>query len=151
MLRTAATCVFLAAALLAGGCGSSDESTSEEDTRAINQLVADINEATSEKDASAFCLLIQPSAVEETFYDIDRCVAETRKILRTAGEQPALTVETVEVDGDVAKVTFSGGASGEANFVREGGRWYLPIEPDAGAESGEPSGSELPDGGGGDQ
>ena len=87
-----------------------------------------VNQATKEKDASAFCLLIQPSAIEETFVDIDRCVQETKQILKQAGDQPTLEVESVEVDGDLAQVTFTGTASNEATFVREGGRWYVPID-----------------------
>ena len=82
------------------------------------------------------------SAIEETFYDIDRCVSETRAILKQVGEQPKLTVESIEVDGDVATVQFSGSAGGAANFVREQGRWYVPLLN--GAEAGEPAGSELP-------
>ena len=62
--------------------------TSEEDTQAITELVDDLNQATRDKDASAFCLIIQPSAVEETFLDIDRCVRETEPILEAAGDQP---------------------------------------------------------------
>ncbi|MCB0856770.1 MAG: nuclear transport factor 2 family protein [Solirubrobacterales bacterium] len=142
MLRKAAICALLGAALVAGGCGSSEDSTSEADEKEIRELVADVNQATAEKDASAFCLLIQPSAIEETFYDIDRCVSETRAILKQVGEQPKLTVESIEVDGDVATVQFSGSAGGAANFVREQGRWYVPLLN--GAEAGEPAGSELP-------
>lgn len=142
MLRKAAICAMLGAALVSGGCGSSEDSTSEADEQEIRELVADVNRATAEKDASAFCLLIQPSAIEETFYDIDRCVSETRAILKQVGEQPKLTVESIEVDGDVATVQFSGSAGGAANFVREQGRWYVPLLN--GADAGEPAGSELP-------
>ncbi len=142
MLRKAAICALIGTSLLVAGCGSSDNSTSEADEREIRELVADVNQATADRDASAFCLLIQPSAIEETFYDIDRCVSETSKILKQVGEQPKLTVESIEVDGDVATVQFSGSAGGAANFVREEGRWYVPLLN--GAEAGDPSGSELP-------
>ncbi len=144
MLRKIAICAVMAAGLLAAGCGSSDDSTSEADEKEIRELVADVNEATAEKDASAFCLLIQPSAIEETFHDIDRCVSETRKILDTAGEQPKLEVEDIEVDGDVATLRFTGNAGGEANVIREGGQWYVPLVN--AAQAGDASGSELPDG-----
>lgn len=142
MLRKAAICALLGTALLMGGCGSSDDSTSQADEQEIRELVADVNQATAEKDASAFCLLIQPSAIKETFYDIDRCVSETRAILDKVGEQPKLTVESIEVDGDVATVQFSGSAGGAANFVREQGRWYVPLLNGTGA--GGAAGSELP-------
>ena len=128
MLRKVALCAVMATALLAAGCGGSDDSTSSEDDKEIRELVAEVNQATKEKDASAFCLLIQPSAIEETFVDIDRCVQETKQILKQAGDQPTLEVESVEVDGDLAQVTFTGTASNEATFVREGGRWYVPID-----------------------
>ena len=145
MLRKVAICAVLATALMAAGCGSSNDSTSADDEQEIRALVADVNRATAEQDASAFCLLIQPSAIQETFNDIDRCVSETKKILEQAGEQPKLEVESIEVDGDVAAVQFSGSAGGEANFVREGGQWYVPL--DSGAAAGEPSDADLPDGG----
>ena len=127
MLRKVAICAVLATAMVVVGCGSSGDETSEEDTQAITELVDDLNRATQEKDASAFCLIIQPSAVEETFLDIDRCVRETEPILEAAGEQPQLEIENIEVDGDLAKVTFTGSAGGEANFVKEDGRWFVPL------------------------
>jgi hypothetical protein len=118
----------MASALVAVGCGSSDDSTSDADTQAIKELVAKMNRATQSKDASAFCLIMQPSAVEQTFHDIDRCVGETKPILEAAGKQPELEVESVEVDGDVATVQFAGDAGGEAQFVREGSQWYVPLD-----------------------
>ncbi|MDQ5894203.1 MAG: hypothetical protein QG596_464 [Actinomycetota bacterium] len=127
MLRKVAICAVLATTMVVAGCGSSGDETSEEDTRAITELVDDLNRATQEKDASAFCLIIQPSAVEETFLDIDRCVRETEPILEAAGDQPQLEIENIEVDGDLAKVTFTGSAGGEANFVKEDGRWFVPL------------------------
>lgn len=146
MLRKVAICVLLASPFLATGCGSSDDATSDEDKQAITKLVDEVNSATQAKDASAFCLIIQPSAVEETFHGIDRCVKETKPILEAAGDQPTLEVENIEVDGDVAKVSFKGGTGGEVNFVREGSQWYVPLtSEDAGAKAGEPSGGELPD------
>jgi ketosteroid isomerase-like protein len=130
MLRTVASCTLVASALIAGGCGGSDESNSQEDKKAIEELVARINDATQTKDASAFCLIMQPSAVEEKFHDIDQCVKETKVILKAARNQPVLEVEDVEVDGDVARVRFAGGAGSEYTFVREEGQWYVPLEAD---------------------
>ncbi len=128
MLRKVAICALLATALLAAGCGSSDDSTSDADDQAVRELVAKMNQATKNQDASEFCLLMQPSAVDKTFHDIDRCVSETKPILKAAGKQPELEVESVEVDGDIANVTFTGGAGNEASFVREDGQWYLPLD-----------------------
>ena len=142
MLRKVAICALLAPVALLAGCGGSDEGTSEEDERAITELVAKVNEATREKDASAFCLLIQPSAIEETFLGIDRCVNETRPILETAGSQPVLEVETVEVDGDVATVTFTGTTSNQASFVREGSQWYLPLDQGEISAAGDDGGED---------
>jgi len=113
---------------MASGCGSSDDSTSDADDQAIRELVSKLNQATQDKDASAFCLIMQPSAVDETFHDIDRCVSETKPILESAGKQPVLKVDTIEVDGDVANVTFAGGTGNEAKFVREDGQWYVPLD-----------------------
>lgn len=127
MLRTVAICALMATSLLVAGCGSSEDSTSEEDSQEITELVDRLNDAAREKDASEYCLIMQPSAVEETFHGIDRCVKETEAILEAAGEQPALTIEQIEVDGDVALVQFEGSAGSEARFVREGGQWYLPL------------------------
>lgn len=112
---------------MASGCGSQDDSTSPADDQAIRELVSKLNQATQGKDASAFCLIMQPSAVDETFHDIDRCVRETKPILEAAGKQPVLKVDTIEVDGDVANVTFGGGTGSQAKFVREDGQWYVPL------------------------
>lgn len=130
MLRKAAICALVASALVAAGCGGSSSSDNQEDEQAINDLVAKLNQATADKDASEFCLIMQPSAVEETFHDIDRCVAETKPILKAAGDQPQLKVESIEVSGDAATVQFSGSAGGEATFVKEGGQWYVPLNTD---------------------
>lgn len=128
MLRKVAICALMASALVAAGCGSSDDSTSDADTQAIEELVAKMNRATQDKDASAFCLIVQPSAVEKTFHDIDRCVSETKPILKAAGKQPELEVASVDVDGDVATVQFAGDSGGEAQFVKEGSQWYVPLD-----------------------
>ena len=143
MLRKAAICALLATAVVVAGCGSSDDSTSGEDTQAITELVAKLNQATRDRDASEFCLIMQPSAVDETFHDIDRCVSETKPILKAAGAQAVLKIETIEVNGDIATVTFNGGGGREAKFVREGGQWYVPLsqsEITTGSGSGESEG-----------
>jgi len=142
MLRKVAICALVASALIVTGCGGSDNSSSAEDEQAIQELVAKLNQATADKDASEFCLIMQPSAVDETFHDIDRCVSETKSILKTAGDQPKLTVESIEVDGDVATVQFSGTNGGEAQFVKEDGQWYVPLNTgDASGSSSTPDSS----------
>lgn len=139
MVRTAAICALVATALLAVGCGGSDESASEEDKQAITTLVDELNKATEAKDASELCLMMQPSGVEETFHGVDRCVKETNAILKAAGDQPELKVESIEIDGDLALVTFAGNAGGEVSFVREGSQWYLPLgSGEADAETDDP-------------
>jgi hypothetical protein len=143
MLRKVAICALAGAALMASGCGSSDDSTSQADDQAIRELVTKLNEATRNQDASAFCLVMQPSAVDETFHDIDRCVSETKPILEAAGKQPVLKVDTIEVDGDVANVTFTGGTGSEAKFVREDGQWYVPLsQSDVGAGTDSEEGTD---------
>jgi len=127
MLRKVAICALTASALLVAGCGGSGDSTSEADDQAIHELVAKLNTATKDKNASEFCLLVQPSAIEKTFHDIDRCVSETKKILKTAGDQPVLKVDSITVDGDLASVYFEGDAGNSAMFVKEGGQWYVPL------------------------
>ena len=52
MLRKAAICALLATAVVVAGCGSSDDSTSGEDTQAITELVAKLNQATRDRDAA---------------------------------------------------------------------------------------------------
>lgn len=128
MLRKLAICALAGVVLFASGCGGSDDSTSEADDQAIRELVTKLNQATRDKDASAFCLIMQPSAVEETFHDIDRCVKETRPILESAGDQQQLQVDSIEVNGDIATVTFAGSTGNEAKFVREAGQWYVPLD-----------------------
>lgn len=127
MFARAAAIALTLTLLAVAGCGGSDETDTEADNEAIRELVAKLNEATSSKDASAFCLIIQPSAVEETFNGIDQCVRETRPILRLAGEQDPLEIENIEVDGDIATVSFQGGTGSEARLVREDGQWYVPL------------------------
>ena len=139
MLKKLATIGLIGAALFAAGCGGSDDSASEEDTQAINGLVEELNRVTSDKDAAAFCDVMQPSQVEETFHSKERCVSETEKILKQAGEQPVLSVEDISVDGDRAEVQFAGRA-GTAIFVKEDGKWYVPFS--SGSDSGDSEGSE---------
>lgn len=128
MLRKFAICALVGGSIVVAGCGGSDNSTSAEDKQSVTDLVAKLNQATKDKNASEFCLIMQPSAVDKTFHDIDRCVSETAAILKAAGEQPTLKIEDIEVDGDIANVTFSGSAGGEAQFVREDGQWYVPLQ-----------------------
>lgn len=138
----------MATTLLVAGCGGSDDESSAEDEQAITELVAELNEATRAKDASALCLMMQPSGVEATFNGIDRCVRETKAILKAAGEQPAVEVENIEIDGDQANVTFTGSASGPVSFVREGSQWYLPLSTD---EAGVRADQSTDSGDSGDQ
>ena len=142
MLRKVAICALIGSAMLVSACGGSDDSSSGEDDQAITELVAKLNQATQDKDASAFCLIMQPSAVEETFHDIDRCVSETTPILKAAGEQKVLKIDTIEVNGDIASVTFQGDTGPEAKFVKEDGQWYVPLSQSEITTNSDESGSE---------
>ncbi|MBN8867030.1 MAG: hypothetical protein J0H98_05715 [Solirubrobacterales bacterium] len=142
MLRKIAICALMATTLVAAGCGGSDDSTSDADSQAINALVDELNRVTAEKDAAGFCDVILPSQVESTFHGKGRCVKETKAILVQAGDQPAVKVENIKVDGDQAEVEFAD-KSGQAIFIKEGGKWYLPLSTDdTSASSSDSSGSE---------
>lgn len=126
MKRTAA--VLASAAILAAaiaGCGGSQE-TSTADEQAVRDLVAQLNKATVDRDAEAACDVIAPSSMKETFQTRSRCVRETGAIMKNAGKQEPVTVDSVSVDGDRATVTFEG-RNFDQEVVREDGRWYIPI------------------------
>jgi hypothetical protein len=135
-------CALVVGALAIAGCGD-DESGDSEDEAAIEQVVVEIDRATADRDGAAYCELLQPSTLFDTFTSRARCVRETNQILEQAGEQPKLEVESVAVDGDTARVTFSG-RSGEAPFIKEDGRWYLVL----GQGAAEPADSGSSSGGG---
>lgn len=111
-------------ALLAAGCGDGEDS---DDVREIRELVNRINQASSGQDARAGCSVIAPSSIRRQFGSRARCVRETAAILKAAGKQPEVTVETVTVDGDEARVVMEG-AGGEIHLIREDGAWYVPID-----------------------
>lgn len=117
--------LLVAGALTIAGCGGGD-SGNEADTAAINEVVAGINRANSEKDGAAYCDLLQPSTFFDSFSSKSKCASETDQILKQAGEQPDLVVEDIKIDGDTANVSFVG-RSGEAPFVKENDNWYLVL------------------------
>lgn len=127
MTRVAATvAAILTAAIIAAGCGGGSESDSA-DRQRIRDLITEVNRATADRDAEGFCAVIAPSAVRQTFQTRARCARETGAILKQAGDQPPLEVDSIEVLGDRAKITFKG-RNGEAVVVREKGRWYVPLD-----------------------
>lgn len=143
MTRVAATvAAVITAAILAAGCGGGSEGDSA-DQQQVRDLIAEVNRVTADRDAEGFCAVIAPSAVKQAFQTKGRCARETGAILKQAGDQPPLEVDSVDVLGDRAKVTFKD-RNGEAVVVREKGRWYVPldsgestsVEGDTGAESG---------------
>ncbi len=138
-------CALVAGALAFAGCGSGD-SGSEDDRAAIEQIVAGINTANADQDGAAYCDLLQPSTFFDTFTSRAKCARETNQILDQAGRQSELEVESISVDGDTARVTFTG-RSGEAPFVKEDGRWYLALGQ-AATESADGAGSSGGNGGG---
>ena len=135
-----AACALVAGALVVAGCGGGD-SGSAEDEAAIEEVVTQINRANADSDGAAYCDLLQPSTFFDTFTSKAKCARETNQILEQAGSQPELEVESITVDGDTAKVTFTG-RSGEAPFVREDERWYLALG------QGAPEPAETGSGGG---
>lgn len=127
MTRVAATVVAaLTAAVLLAGCGGGSEGDSA-DQRRIEDLITEVNRVTADRDAQGFCAVIAPSAVKQAFQTKARCARETGAILKQAGDQPPLEVDSIDVLGDRAKVTFKG-RNGEAVVVREKGRWYVPLD-----------------------
>lgn len=131
------------------GCGGSGNDPADE--QAVRDLISRVNQATADRDPGAACDAIAPSSIREQFKTRARCVRETGAILKQAGEQPQVEVQSVEITGDRAAVTFKD-RNGEVEVVREDGRWYIPIESGAtGADtetvtpddaSGDPGGGE---------
>lgn len=129
MKRAAAFLIFIvfAAGALAG-CGGDDNNSADE--QSIRELVARINQATSERDPKIACSVIAPSSIKAKFNTRARCIKETSAILQSAGKQPRVEVDSISIDGDEAKVVFTG-RNGETTLVREDGAWYVPIEDEA--------------------
>lgn len=127
MIRTSVL-IAIAAILVgtAAGCGGGGNDTAA-DEQAIRDLVAQVNRASVDGDAEAACDAIAPSSLRQAFQTRARCVRETDAILKEAGTQPAVEVDSIEVDGDRATVTFKG-RNGEIEVIREDGRWYIPID-----------------------
>lgn len=143
-LKLAAT-VLAATFLVVSGCGSSDDSSSDDtqqDEADITALVNDINTATKDEDAQAFCALMQPSGVTEVFNTQSQCVRETSKILEQSREtEPVLKVEDISVDGDTATVELKDSAGGAPiSLVKEGGKWYVPLSETEPATESDTSG-----------
>jgi len=129
MKRAAAACVVAVLGLVAvTGCGGGTQSSAA-DEQAIRDLVSQVNRATARGDAGAACDVIAPSSITARFNTRARCVRETGAILRSAGKQPRIEVQSIEVNGDRATVTFKG-RNGEVEVIREDGRWYIPIATD---------------------
>ena len=139
-LKPALIAAIAATLLVISGCGSSDDSSSadtQQDEQDITALVAEINSANKDKDALAYCGLMQPSGVTEVFNTQSQCVRETTKILeQDSAKQPELKIDDIEIDGDRATVTLENNAGGApVSLVKEGGKWYVPLD---GAEAGDP-------------
>ncbi len=116
------------------GCGGSS-SENAADEQEIRDLIARVNQATADRDAGAACDAIAPSSIEEQFTTRARCVKETGTILKQAGDQSQVEVQSIEITGDQATVTFKD-RNGEVGVIREDGKWYIPID------SGQPAGEE---------
>lgn len=144
MKRLVATlAAVLMTATLAAGCGGNGSDDDSADRQRITDLITEVNRVTADRDAKGFCAVIAPSAIKQTFQTRARCARETGAILKQAGDQPPLEIDSIDVLGDRAKITFKD-RNGEAVVVREKGRWYVPldsgedtaVESDTGPESG---------------
>lgn len=138
-MKTMTRLAFLLAAgvLALSGCGGSD-SGNQADTEAIEELVAGLNRANADRDGAAVCQLLQPSTFAMTFSSRSKCASETGQILKQAGESPKLVIEDISIEGETATVSFAG-RSGEAPLVKEGGSWYLSLEPGTSATADDPA------------
>ncbi|MCO5315069.1 MAG: hypothetical protein M9938_02735 [Solirubrobacterales bacterium] len=134
MKRAATALAITSVALLAfAGCGG-ESGNDAADEQAIRDLITQVNQATANRDAGAACDLIAPSSLEETFNTRARCITETGAILKQAGDQPPVEVESIEISGDRASVTLKG-RNDAVDVVREDGRWYLPISSETETDS----------------
>lgn len=138
-MKTTSRLAFLLAAgtLALAGCGSGG-SDSEADSAAIQELVTELNRANAQRDGAAVCELLQPSTFAMAFNSRAKCASETGQILKQAGKPPKLVVEDISVDGETATVSFVG-RSGEAPLVKEGGNWYLELDPAISAPADAPA------------
>ena len=133
---------LVAGALALSACGG-DDSSQEDDRAAITAQVDGINTAVLEKDGGSYCELLEPatflgaSTPNATFDTPQQCARETSQILKQAGEQPALEVESITLDGEDAALVAFTGRNGEARFVRVDGVWYLSL----GATASSPEGA----------
>lgn len=144
-MKRAASALAVAALGIAAitGCGGSQDESADE--QAIRDLISRVNQATADRDAAAACDAIAPSSIAEQFNTRGRCIRETGVILKQAGDQPQVEVQSVDVTGDKATVTFKD-RNGEVGVIREDGEWYIPIESGA-VDPGQ--GAAAPDGGSG--
>lgn len=112
-LSVACLAVVLSAALAVGACGG--DSADEERIRAIIAEVAE--------DPSAICAHL-PSEVVDAIGGREQCDALA---VHADGERGDLSIEEVEVEGDVATATVTDDAGDEERigFVREGGDWKV--------------------------
>lgn len=121
------------------GCGGGSQNDSA-DEQEIRDLISRVNQATADRDPGAACDAIAPSSIAARFKTRGRCVRETGAILKQAGEQPQVEIQSIDITGDRAEVTFKD-RNGAVDLVREDGRWYIPIDsgqraPSPGSASG---------------
>lgn len=138
VLAAAAVAVFGFAAM--AGCGGDSQDTAA-DEQAIRDLIQRVNQATAARDAGAACDAFAPSSIRAQFNTRGQCVRETAIILKQAGDQQPVQVQSVSVDGDRARVSFKN-RTGEVEVVRENGKWYIPIESGQAETADGPSGAD---------
>lgn len=147
MKRTTATISLIAVLLLglfAFGCGGDDDSgdgggdstgtsvqsnASQEDQDGIQAVAAKVREYTKTRDAAKMCSLFEPDRLAE-FMSPDQCVTVFKRAMKNKPQADVFTIEGIDVDEDIAKVTFS---FGDTYFQKIDGTWYLGT-PDVGAD-----------------
>lgn len=127
----AAVAVFLAASVIAGCGGDSDDTpppVSDQDRAALERVSDEIVRSAAEKDPVRFCAVVQPSLVEDAFGGIKGCRAVIRQSLRQNSRLLGnLEIEKITVQDQGAIVTYAQDPPGDILFVREQGKWYLAL------------------------
>jgi len=140
-----AAAVLLAGALLAG-CGEQNDSPTDQDRLALQDLSAQIELAALETDVGAFCDLMQPSLVKAAFGGRQGCLKTAESAVAPDSPLAELEIEKVVTDGEGAIVTYKQDPPGQILFARENGTWYIALEELARAREGALQESSGPGG-----
>ncbi|HEX2096106.1 MAG TPA: hypothetical protein VHF50_01920 [Solirubrobacterales bacterium] len=134
---------FALAAALLSGCGD-ESSTGREDAEAqIEATTARFQQILAAKDVQAFCEILAPNDVLKLGGGRTKgekeCLSvwgrERNPLFRA--QDPKLEIEALSFEGAYATAELANG--GELAFAREGGRWYVHLQPGPGQMKGEGS------------